>query len=203
MARPGGQDQPIGARVEPPPAAGDDGGEAGRSGRLARALASYFIVALIACEAWAIVGYHDDWPFAVNAMFSFHRAPNQPVYDVYIVASGSGSSRRLDPVADLGAPNVESFRRMFFARWYGSTRNDFPQRGVSHDNHARFVGRMEAFCRAAVTEMVVRGERPPQTLTVEMDRLQRAAGTWVATDHDVVYTYVVGRGVDELRSGAG
>jgi hypothetical protein len=159
-------------------------------------------VVLIACEAWAVVGYHDDWPFAVNAMFSFHRTPNQPVYDLYVVASGPGPSRRLDPVADLGAPNTESFRRMFFARWYGSTSTRFPQRGVDDDDPGRFIERMDAFCKAVATELVRRGERAPTEVSIEIDRLQRDGRVWAVTERRTAFVYDVATGSPEVRARA-
>jgi hypothetical protein len=170
--------------------------------RLERIGASCLIVVLLGLEVWAVAGYHDDWPFAVNAMFSFHRTPSEPVYDVFVTASGLGASRRLDPRTDLGAPNTESFRRMFFARWYGSTSSRFPQRGVVHDDPARFIDRMDAFCKAVTAELARRGEAVPATVSVEIDRLQREGRWWVVTERRTAFVYDVATGSPEVRARA-
>ncbi len=89
---------------------------------------------IIGLQVWAVVDYRDDWPFASNSMFSFRREPNDHVYDLQLTVEVDGRWRRLAPTQDLGAEDDESFRRLFFTRWYGSTDPDYPQRSFAHDD---------------------------------------------------------------------
>src|SRR5215510_2133403 len=100
------------------------------AGRARRKLAvSGFVLALVGLQAWAVVGRFDDWPFAANAMFSYARAPPEPVYDLQVLRyDDHGDAQVVDPVHELKATSRLEFRRMFFSRWYGSTDPDFAQR---------------------------------------------------------------------------
>ena len=147
----------------------------------ARATASLFILAIIGLQAWAVVDYRDDWPFASNSMFSFGREPDGHVYDLQLTVEVDGSWRRLAPTDDLGAEDDESFRRLFFTRWYGSTDPDYPQRSFAHDDPATFVARMGQFCRTVASEMHERGQ-PVEGLVVTLVELEPAGDRWTVTE---------------------
>lgn len=131
-------------------------------------------------QVWAVVDYRDDWPFASNSMFSFRREPDGHVYDLQLTVEVDGQWRRLAPVDDLGAEDDESFRRLFFTRWYGSTDADYPQRSFAHDDAAAFAARMGQFCRAVESEMHQRGELVVG-LAVTLVELHPVDGQWVVT----------------------
>ncbi len=137
---------------------------------------------IIGLQVWAVVDYRDDWPFASNSMFSFRREPDGHVYDLQLSVEVDGQWRRLAPTNDLGAEDDESFRRLFFTRWYGSTDADYPQRSFAHDDAAAFVARMGEFCRAVDSEMHERGQQV-EALAIVVVELEPEHDHWVATAH--------------------
>jgi hypothetical protein len=149
-----------------------------RTSAPARAVISIFIFVLVGLQAWAILAYRDDWPFASNSMFSFEREPGEQVYDLRLRVEVDGRWRRLAPVTDLGAPDEESFRRLFFTRWYGSSDPEYPQRAFDRDSRQAFVARMSEFCRTVEEEMASRGMRP-EALAVAVAELRREGDEWV------------------------
>jgi hypothetical protein len=146
----------------------------------ARATATLFILAIIGLQAWAVVDYRDDWPFASNSMFSFGREPDGHVYDLQLTVEVDGRWRRLAPADDLGAEDDESFRRLFFTRWYGSTDPDYPQRSFAHDDPAAFAARMSDFCREVESEMHDR-DRQVEGLAIVLVELEPAGDHWAVT----------------------
>jgi hypothetical protein len=153
--------------------------------RLTRGAPAALIVAVLGLQSWAMAGYHDDWPFAANAMFAFPRDASEPTYELRTHVEVDGQWRPLDPVADLGINDPEHFRRMFFSVYYGSTDEDFPQRAFSSDNRARFEARLSTFCRAVARSLADRGESAT-AMRLELRELRREDGTWVATHREAV-----------------
>ena len=133
-------------------------------------------------QVWAVVDYRDDWPFASNSMFSFRREPDGHVYDLQLTVEVEGQWRRLAPTNDHGAEDDESFRRLFFTRWYGSTDADYPQRSFAHDDAAAFAARMGQFCRAVDSEMHKRGQQV-EALAIIVVELEPANDHWTVTAH--------------------
>jgi len=165
----------------------------------AKFVVSVFIVAIIAIETVAIVTLTDDWPFGSNSMFAYYRTPDDPVYDIVVfVEERAGQPRRLDLTADLGVIDTESFRRMFFSRWYGSTDPRFPQGHLQEDTPAAFSERMTTFCQRVVQVMEERGSAPV-ALQFEVHRLERGGDAWVTTGQTLVGSYRVSEGQFELR----
>ena len=150
-----------------------------------RAAPAALVVALIGLQVWAMAGYHDDWPFAANAMFAFPRSPSEPTYELRTHVEVDGQWRPLDPVSDLGVNDPEHFRRMFFSVYYGSTDEDFPQRAFSNDDRAHFEARLTTFCRAVARSLAHRGETAT-AMRLELRELRREDGTWVATRSEPV-----------------
>ena len=143
------------------------------------------VLALIGLQVWAMVGYHDDWPFAANAMFAFPRDASEPTYELRTDVEVDGRWRTLDPVADLGINNPENFRRMFFSVYYGSTDGDFPQRAFSSDDRTRFEARLSAFCRAVARSLADRDDAVT-AVRLELRELRREDGSWVTVRREPV-----------------
>jgi hypothetical protein len=150
-----------------------------------KVLATSAIVAVVGLQAWPLAWNLDDWPFASNSMFSFHRDQAEPVYDLVIRVETAGSWRRMEPAADLGYPDGETFRRQFFAAWYGSSDHSFPQRTFSDDDWGRFSTRMTLFCRILAAEMATRTE-PPTAMRLSVATLRAAEDRWTVLDEHVV-----------------
>lgn len=152
------------------------------------------ILVIIGMQVWAVVDYRDDWPFASNSMFSFRREPDGHVYDLQLTVEVAGRWRRLAPTEDLGAEDDESFRRLFFTRWYGSTDADYPQRSFAHDDPSAFSARMGQFCRAVDSEMHKRGQQV-EGLAILLVELEPAGDHWVVTaQHHVGQCTPIDRG---------
>lgn len=162
-----------------------------------RVALSAFILVTLAMQARAVFTLTDDYPFASNSMFSFYRSAKTPVYDLYIeVESATGFWRRLDPDPDLGFPSSETFRRLFFGRWYGSTNEMFPQGRFHSDDPAHFNARMAQFFRSVTSSMRVRGQvpiafrvavqqlRPSEATALLVGTYSVATGIFTAVQHD-------------------
>ena len=152
---------------------------------------SLFILALIGLQTVAILGPHDDWPFASNSMFAYYRTSDDPVYDlVILIENAAGEIRRLDTAADLGVPNTDAFRRLLFSRWYGSTDPRFPQGHHPDDTPDLFTARLTDFCQRVVIVMERRGETPA-AIRLEIRRLEREGNTWVTHESKLIGRYQV------------
>jgi hypothetical protein len=133
-------------------------------------LVSAFILTLLAFQLVAIIGPFDDWPFASNSMFAYYRVPGEPAYDIAILLEDeTGQVRRLDPVRDLGVPSADSFRRLVFSRWYGSTDPAFPQGKYPDDSRAAFVARLTDLSRKIVNVIRRRNPAAPAITAIKID----------------------------------
>jgi hypothetical protein len=149
-------------------------------------LVSAFILTLLAFQLVAIIGPFDDWPFASNSMFAFYRVPNEPAYDIVILLEDeTGQSRRLDPVKDLGVPSADSFRRLMFSRWYGSTDPVFPQGKYPDDSRVAFASRLADLSRKIVNVIRRRNPAAPAITAIKIDlRTMLPQGNGWASRHE-------------------
>jgi len=137
-----------------------------------------FVLALVGLQVAAVAGRFDDWPFAANAMFSYHRTASEPVYDLQVLRyDDRGVVHVVDPVRDLKVPSRLEFRRMFFSRWYGSTAAEFPQRGLTPLEPGDFDARMLTFCRA-VRDTLRSEHTEADAVAIDLAQVVDAGGTW-------------------------
>ena len=158
-----------------------------------KAAVSSFVLALIGLQAWAVVGRFDDWPFAANAMFSYSRTPDEPVYSLSLLRfDRNDAAHIIDPVRDLDAPSDLEFGRMFFGRWYRSTDPGFAQRGLAPAEPGDVNARLLVFCRAVSDELRLHHD-DAEEIEVAVAEVRRDRGTWTVGAWRAVVTYDVAR----------
>ena len=135
----------------PAPARATSAGAAGK-----RALVSLAIAAILGAQGWAVGAGYEDWPIGANAMFAFDLG-GDALYGLDFYAELSdGTVRRIDPEHDLGMPEM-MFKRQFFAKYYWSTNDRYPQGWHGADSPQAFQGRVADWCQRVGRVLARRG----------------------------------------------
>jgi hypothetical protein len=107
-----------------------------------------------------MLGPHEDWPFTSAPMFARYHTASDPVFELHVMISLiNGGELHLQPQQHLGVGELP-FRRLLFAKYYGSTDPEHPFGHHPVDSRANFQRRMKLALENTVRAFEVHtGER--------------------------------------------
>jgi hypothetical protein len=133
--------------------------------------AGALVIGLVALKVRAMLGPHEDWPFTSAPMFARYHSPDQPLFELRLIAQhADGSEHEIVPQRDLGLGEL-AFRRQFFAKHYGSADPRHPGGHLENDTREAFERRLGAWMRRVAGVYQRRTGRVLAGVSVEVRRV--------------------------------
>ncbi|MEK7467490.1 MAG: DUF393 domain-containing protein [Planctomycetota bacterium] len=156
---------------------------------LHKAFASLLICAVLGVAAAGTVLRVESWPLTCLPMFANHVEPDGARYSFRFIAVDDRGREREIPSDACGIPELR-LKRVFFAKYYGSTDPAYEYGAVAADTPAKFEERMSGFFTLFAGEARNRDALAPGTVAIRLEVVREAGnavervtcGSWDARE---------------------